>query len=1575
MVKRLFSILLLVMSVLSVRAQYQFPNSTFDGDFISSYDSYTEPEGWHGYASIDASTLNSAGRSGEKLVASSAVRSGASGKCVYVMSTSIMGVVANGVMTNGQIYTHSTTATDGSKNYNFSDPSNTGSSSTYGANNQFFTPFTGRPDSMRVWLKFAPASSGTGNARVSVYTHKSGTIMYDPTDNVSDASIIVAHAEGSIPSGDWTQYSLPFVYSTTNSPGYILATFTTNETPGGGSANDYLYIDDIEMVYVSEMLNPTYNGEDVVFENGEATIAAPYSSKLLKYTTGVGASVSAIEPTEDNNYTLTITIEGNNISDDSSNAHTYVLHFSGLASGTDDESSVNVVVPAISHHTLTDGRYYLYNLAVGGYLTHSNSLSTSPEQYWAINQNEGTVIDGDGHYLKIDRTESSSTFDASLVPVTSNSTTFDSGMGFTFSQTSDYAEMYRAEMKYYAGWISSYKSNIFAGASSMSALTSYYTGKNTYKTTSGVTNTRWKLVDPADYLTWYLCNASSTASLSNSVSCDLTVFNNEATTTFSTLPLGVYALDGGEKFYHSSTSDLTISSTNSTLTYYGRLDFSLTATYDGTALVSGGSVDDVYDSSKLAVTLAGNGQETYTTYYDETTYQLIITISGYGRSREHVIQFAAPDLSLNATWYGKAVSDGETIDEAYDASQLTVTPGVGASVETSYNTTTGLLTITLSSSTESQTYTLQFAVIPETVSTQSYSPLTVLTNGVTTASDGMAFSVATLENGNISFTFSGISGLGSVTATDLTLDKNGKFSYYGELRATSTSEMTPVVVYGQLADDELTASVDVKLSSTSLMHATYGIATSSTAQFTDDLVVTINGDATTVADQTITVGTLENGNINFTLTNFQMSLNGSPVYIGNIFLENLPINEDGSFEFEGGILIGPGTDSSLTWGGLDLGIVPLVMRGQVYDYNGTAQLIDVIDIDMQSSLGQTIHVTFGADAVSENTYVDDLVVSINGESTTVANTNVVVGTLKNGNINFSLKNFQMEVDGVTSYIGNVAIDNVTLDEAGNFTYAGSIRIGQGDLEGVESWGGPDLGDVPVVIRGSLFDQTDGNSTDGTSQCVMVLDIDMQSSLGQTIHVTFGAESLTTREYTDMLAVTVNGEQTTQDATVTVGFLGNGNINFTLDNFSLEADGVSTPIGNISIEDLVVDSLGRFTFDGSIRIGEGSDTSVSTWGGPDLGDVPVVMTGQMYTKNGINYLLVAIDIDMEASLGQTINVTFGATPASSKNYTDDLAVTVNGETTTMEATVTVGTLKNGYINFTLNNFQMNLDGATTYIGNVAINALEVDDEGKFSYTGNVRIGEGTLSGVESWGGPDLGAIPMVMKGQFYTYSGTEYLIVSIDIDMEESIGQTIGVLFGGTPISTAEYTDVLAVTINGQTTYMPNTTVTVGTLRNGNINFTLKNFMLSQEGSDTQSPIGNIGLNNLELDENGFFSYTGNIRIGNGDDESVTSWGGPDLGAVPVVLNGKLRSEDVYVTIDIDMTSTLSQIINVVFGAEFEAGDLNVDDRINIVDLAKLVDILLGNSTDVNGTANADKDENGRLTISDIDAIASKMLNK
>ena len=138
MVKRLL-LLSLAAFALGAQAQYQIPNSTFEGDFIQAYykkpligsaTTYYEPEGWHGYATIEG-TLGSSGRTGEKLISTSDVRStvldptSTSTKSVCVKATSIIGIVANGVMTTGRIYANSMTATDGANNYNYSRIGNT----------------------------------------------------------------------------------------------------------------------------------------------------------------------------------------------------------------------------------------------------------------------------------------------------------------------------------------------------------------------------------------------------------------------------------------------------------------------------------------------------------------------------------------------------------------------------------------------------------------------------------------------------------------------------------------------------------------------------------------------------------------------------------------------------------------------------------------------------------------------------------------------------------------------------------------------------------------------------------------------------------------------------------------------------------------------------------------------------------------------------------------------------------------------------------------------------------------------------------------------------------------------------------------------------------------------------------------------------------------------------------------------------------------------------------------------------------------------------------------------------------
>ncbi|MCD8266262.1 MAG: PCMD domain-containing protein [Prevotellaceae bacterium] len=735
--KALFTVMTLLAS-LAARAQYQFPNSDFESDFISSYGSYTEPQGWHGYATIDASSLNSFGRSGSKLCASDDVRPGSEGtKSVYVMSSSIFGVVANGVMTNGQIYTHSTTATDGSKNYNFSDSSNTGDESTYGENNQFYTPFTGRPDSMRVWLKFKPASEGTGNARVSVYTHKAGTVMYDPTDNVEDMGIVVAHAEMGIPASDeWVQYSLPFTYTSDDTPGLILATFSTNETAGKGSDGDYLYIDDIEMVYVGELSMAKYAGEDIEFDQeGKATVSAFYSPKLMKYAAGVVATVEVTEPSEDNDFTMTIKVTGSNIADDPTNTHTYTIQFAGLAG--DNFENDEVTVPELKWSTLEDGDYLLYNKTVEGFLNTNDSLSSKPEARWTINQTDGTLISGESNYLVIDRVgNGSSTFSSDIISITTSTAEYNDGESMTFTQSEDdgYVEIYRANMKYYNATFSfsSASSNIFVGATSLDALAAYYTGKNTYETTSGEENTRWWLVDPALYMNYVFSSAAETATTDNGVSLSLAAFHGLDVT--EQLPAGIYAYDDEEKFYYDGESTLTISSDATTLTYYGILDLRPTITYDGKEAQE--EYDTAYDKSLLSVKAEGNGSQSPTVYYDTDTYTLTVIVQGYGKANSTVIQFAAPDLSLHATWNGETVDEEEgeaTVYAAYDEDKLEITAGDGATISTQqYDEETGELTLTLTASndeTSSKTYTITF-VIPDLTLHASLDG-TELTDGMT----------------------------------------------------------------------------------------------------------------------------------------------------------------------------------------------------------------------------------------------------------------------------------------------------------------------------------------------------------------------------------------------------------------------------------------------------------------------------------------------------------------------------------------------------------------------------------------------------------------------------------------------------------------------------------------------------------------------------------------------------------------------------------------------------------------------------------------------------------------------------
>ena len=271
------------------------------------------------------------------------------------------------------------------------------------------------------------------------------------------------------------------------------------------------------------------------------------------------------------------------------------------------------------------------------------------------------------------------------------------------------------------------------------------------------------------------------------------------------------------------------------------------------------------------------------------------------------------------------------------------------------------------------------------------------------------------------------------------------------------------------------------------------------------------------------------------------------------------------------------------------------------------------------------------------TYTDDLVVTINNESTPAQKTDIQVEFLENNKCNLSLKNFCLELGGEVAPVGNIELNDIDLvdnDGYQTFEVNRTITITPGDLPGADMWLGTMLGEVPIVMTGKINDD----------KLYCQIDIDMTATLGQTINVTFGSDfnnSSNIKTYTDDLIVTINEESTpAQKTDIQVEFLENNKCNLSLKNFCLELGGEVAPVGNIEVNDIdLVDNDGYQTFEvnRTITITPGDLPEADMWLGTMLGEVPIVMTGKINDDK----LYCQIDIDMTATLGQIIKVTFGS----------------------------------------------------------------------------------------------------------------------------------------------------------------------------------------------------------------------------------------------------------------------------------------------------------------------------------------------
>ena len=133
-------------------------------------------------------------------------------------------------------------------------------------------------------------------------------------------------------------------------------------------------------------------------------------------------------------------------------------------------------------------------------------------------------------------------------------------------------------------------------------------------------------------------------------------------------------------------------------------------------------------------------------------------------------------------------------------------------------------------------------------------------------------------------------------------------------------------------------------------------------------------------------------------------------------------------------------------------------------------------------------------------------------------------------------------------------------------------------------------------------------------------------------------SMSAKDYTDALVVTVNGTATRQTATISVDKNNDGTYNFNLKNFMLKAGEQAMGIGNITLNNLKAAKSNKgdvVSTHRDITITKGDDPNVDTWMGPMLGTIPLDL--KLLVNDEKLYTL--IDIDMK-TLGQTIHVTFG-----------------------------------------------------------------------------------------------------------------------------------------------------------------------------------------------------------------------------------------------------------------------------------------------------------------------------------------------
>ena len=309
----------IVLSAQTINANYAITNGGFEGSWSGN-----EPQGWHSFKTATGDYASFVTGNTGQFQQSTDTRPGSTGSySAQLQSKTLLGINANGNCTNGRINAGSMSATDASGNYAFSDPSQP----------NYTTAFVGCPDSLVFWAKYIPGGGNVTDASNKARAHATllTNARYQDPETKDYSAIKIAEATSNYSatsSKGWQRIAIPFVYTSVNPSqmAYMLLTFSTNATPGGGNASkkspDNVYIDDAEMIYNHSLTQLKVDGEVISFTNGQATTNKIYSNNYAVSATTNGKAAKTFIGYDATNYRMYIYV----VADNYSQANTYSLY-------------------------------------------------------------------------------------------------------------------------------------------------------------------------------------------------------------------------------------------------------------------------------------------------------------------------------------------------------------------------------------------------------------------------------------------------------------------------------------------------------------------------------------------------------------------------------------------------------------------------------------------------------------------------------------------------------------------------------------------------------------------------------------------------------------------------------------------------------------------------------------------------------------------------------------------------------------------------------------------------------------------------------------------------------------------------------------------------------------------------------------------------------------------------------------------------------------------------------------------------------------------------------------------------